>query len=393
MKKKRIVYITYHNIADLNAGDKIVSYSFLKQIADSHEVCLFNILDEGKYSPDSLSLIEKTVPSYKFCYAIKEAPYIAIFKSLFLFKPFAFTRNKNRFSISRKLQETIKEFNPDILIWDHFRTIAYFDIKLLAFKNLIIQHNNEQILYWQRGKNQKELFRKLFLYWQAFCVGKINSKIECLFAKSIYISSYDTKQKNINSVKLHLLKKLNLYFHHNSFHLKKNKKFDLLFLGSLDWDPNITGIIWFMDKVYPLLPNNIKVAIVGKNPTAKIYNYKNEGVEIFPNVASVESYYQSSKIFISPILTGGGINIKILEALSYGIPIVASSHSLRGYEGIDFIKHCVKPDEFASEILKLLNNWEYYCSLSKEEMKYYKNYNELATSELLNALLETDTNK
>ena len=393
MKKKKIVYITYHNIADLNAGDKIVSYSFLRQIAENHEVYLFNILDEGKYSPASMSLIEDIVPFYQFCYAIKETPYIAILKSLFLFKPYAFTRNKNRSSISQKLQETIKEFNPDIIIWDHFRTIAYFDIKLLALKNIIIQHNNEQVLYKQRGKNQKELFRKLFFYWQAFWVGKINSKIESLFIKNIYISSYDTEQKSNNSEKLYLLKKLNLYFHHNIFQLKEDKKFDLLFIGSLDWEPNITGIMWFMDKVYPLIPKNITVAIVGKNPDTKIYDYKYEGVEIFPNVASVEYYYQSSKVFISPILTGGGINIKMLEALSYGIPIVASSHSLRGYEGIEFMKCCNEPDEFAKEIMKLLNNWEYYCSLSENEIKYYKNYNELATSELLSTLIETDTIK
>ena len=112
-----------------------------------------------------------------------------------------------------------------------------------------------------------------------------------------------------------------------------------LFVGTFDYPPNKDAALFFCHQVLPhlrtLMTVPFKVCLVGRNPDAQVRELVNLGnVEVIGNPASVAPYYHRADISIAPIRAGGGTRIKILEAFSYGIPVVATTI---GAEGLDII--------------------------------------------------------
>lgn len=148
--------------------------------------------------------------------------------------------------------------------------------------------------------------------------------------------------------------------------------YDIIYVGS-DNENNKKSIKWFFEHVYPLLPGNTRICIVGL-----ICNH-------FPSFSNVEKhlfindlsdYYRRSKISICPMLEGTGIKVKVVEALSYGLPVVCN---LRGMDGLPtkIDNGCLKgdtPEEFAGHIKRLLNNPDYYYNISKLSRNTFANY-------------------
>ena len=386
MNKKKIIYICYRNIASLDAGDKIVSYSFIKQLSEIHEIYLINILDEGKYNELELTNLKSIVNSLSiFNEKEKIVTLKSFFESLVSRIPILIARKSRRHKIAHEIKGIVSHFKPDLIIWDHNRVLAYFDDSFFKLNNILIEHNNESELLHQRGKN-KPFPLKMVYYWQSSLIQTMTTYFYSKLNKIIYISSFDVSNLKTIPTKYYRLQKLNLYFQHSAFKLPTSNKKNLIFIGSLEWYSNIEGIKWFIQKVYPLIKENITLTIIGRTPTTDILNLKNDHINIFSNVVSIEPYILNANIFIAPILSGGGINIKILEALSYGIPIVGTSHSFRGYDELDFLRGCNDPVEFADEIDRLLNESEYYKDIYNEELSYYSKYQELSKNELIKAI-------
>lgn len=382
--KRKVVFITYRNIAEINSGDKLYSYSLLLDLIDEYDVLLINITENDYNESDLIRLKSKCKGNCSFFKEKKCNSLIASVKSIFTLDLFMHVNKRFRKRNRKNIVEEVKKNNPEVIIWDHLRSLAYFDDSFLNYNNVLIQHNNEECLYFNRIKSFN-VFKNVFLFIQYLYVKKINRFIYANFNKVLFISSYDIERVKINP-KNFLIKYLNLRFEHSYYEVDKIKKYDLLFVGSLDWDPNVEAIKWFISEVFPLLPSDTTMAIVGRNPSKNIYKLVNDKISIYANVLSVENFYLNSKIFISPILTGAGINIKIFEALSYGIPIVGTKHSFRGFPINEKLKWCTNPEEFVCEIVKLLNQKVYYNSLYENQLSYYEDYVNKSKGQLSNIL-------
>lgn len=383
--RHKILFISFRNIASLNSGDKIASYSFLKTISKHHSVHFVNILDEGNYSQsDIFNLNSLNLDGYHLFSSKRRIPFVAGILSLFFLEPYMFSSKGNRRYIKDQIDIIANEYLPKFIVWDHLRSTAFFSSNLRIFFNVLIQHNNETELYKQRA-NEAKYFRKLFLKSQAFFCSITENYFFDNFYKVLFISKYDLSNSIKDRSNIVVLDKLKLDFFHRSFDVDGLKAYDLLFIGSLDWEPNIDAVLWFVEFVFPLLPENTKIAIVGRNPSEAIKSIKIDEIDIYSNVPSVEEFYLNSKVFISPMRLGGGINIKIFEALSYGIPIVGTPHSFRGFPYVDFLNLTSDPRSFSSEIVRLLNDPIYYDFIHQSEVQYYNNYNHLSEIELIEA--------
>lgn len=135
---------------------------------------------------------------------------------------------------------------------------------------------------------------------------------------------------------------------------KPNSTIDIFYVASNN-PHNLNAAKWFFDKVYPLLPKNIQITVVGR---------VNQVIPDLPNVTKVtfaedlKDYYEKTKITICPMLTGTGLKIKVVESLSYGIPVVCNE---RGVDGLSskINNGCLvsnNPKEFSNYIIELLNN-------------------------------------
>ena len=110
-----------------------------------------------------------------------------------------------------------------------------------------------------------------------------------------------------------------------------------LFIGTLDYEPNILGLKWFINTIFPrikYLNVNSRLIVVGRYPIEDIIKLCSEtpGVELHADVPEVLSYYEKSGIFIVPILSGGGTRIKILEAAIAGRPVFSTPFGAYGLD-------------------------------------------------------------
>ncbi|QNN42075.1 glycosyltransferase [Pedobacter roseus] len=144
-----------------------------------------------------------------------------------------------------------------------------------------------------------------------------------------------------------------------NLHSDAEKTFDLIYVAS-DNIHNQKAANWFFNDVYPLLPANLQICIIGQI---------NEHLSIkAPNIITVNfaedlsPYYQKAKVALCPMLSGTGTKIKVVEALSYGLPIVCNT---RGIDGLinKTDNGCLVSDdpvEFGNNIMKLLTDESEY---------------------------------
>jgi polysaccharide biosynthesis protein PslH len=134
----------------------------------------------------------------------------------------------------------------------------------------------------------------------------------------------------------------------------------LVFLGSMDWRPNIDAIRWFAADVLPLIRRRrpeCSLAVVGRRPTPEIQRLAEAArIHVTGTVPDVRPYLWESAVSIVPLRIGGGTRLKIYEAMAARVPVVSTTV---GAEGLDVrdgenIALADSPQAFAERCLALL---------------------------------------
>lgn len=141
-------------------------------------------------------------------------------------------------------------------------------------------------------------------------------------------------------------------------------------LGSMNWMPNLEGMKWFLENVWPqvlLSRKDIIFRIAGREMPDWIKNYGLPNVIVDGEVADAYSYMKEKRIMVVPLFSGSGIRIKIIEGMMAGCAIITTT---LGAEGIDYEnrKHLIisnNSDEFVKAIFELVDNPEKVNELGK----------------------------
>lgn len=137
----------------------------------------------------------------------------------------------------------------------------------------------------------------------------------------------------------------------------------ILSLATMMYPPNVDAVCWFARDIYPLVQQAVTDArfyVCGQRPVAEVRALpaQNPTIEVTGYVPDVQPYIARSACLIVPLRSGGGMRVKILEALAWGIPIVSTTV---GYEGIDLTpgEHLLvadTPQDFAAAVASLLRD-------------------------------------
>jgi len=153
------------------------------------------------------------------------------------------------------------------------------------------------------------------------------------------------------------------------------------YLGALDWQPNIEGLYWFIQKVWPLLRHqnpNITLQIAGRNASKRLQQDLSNaiGVEFLGEIPNAEIFLTQQSALVVPLWSGSGIRVKIIEGMSLGLPMVVTSMALEGIEAIDGEQLLVAntPEDFAAKINTLLSNRQQAAilGLKAQEFTYHQ---------------------
>jgi glycosyltransferase involved in cell wall biosynthesis len=161
------------------------------------------------------------------------------------------------------------------------------------------------------------------------------------------------------------------YFCAERFCKETHCDFDLLIIGS-DNELNRKGLQWFIREVAPRLPAGIRIAVSGK--ISRFVEGKNSIVRL-DYVEDLEELYSRSLIACCPVIGGTGLKIKVVEALSFGKPVVTTPWGLVGMLQKEE-NGCLSRnngEEFAGAIQQLVNDPGAYRKQQDLAKQFFKN--------------------
>lgn len=137
-------------------------------------------------------------------------------------------------------------------------------------------------------------------------------------------------------------------------------------IGSMDWRPNQDGVMWFLEKVWPLVINQnpaLRFIVAGKNIPDIFYAYAGSNVIVAGRVPDAAAFMHANELMVVPLLSGGGMRVKIIEGMAAGKTIVSTSI---GAEGINCTHgHNILLADTQEEMAETIVN----CFRQKEEMQ------------------------
>ena len=150
----------------------------------------------------------------------------------------------------------------------------------------------------------------------------------------------------------------------------KQKRTDIVFVGSMDYHANIDGAIYFCTEIWPrlhALAPQLRLMIVGSRPSDEVRDLaRAPGVVVTGTVDDVEPYYRGALAAIVPLRIGGGTRLKILEAMAAGVPVVSTSIGAEGLAvnaGVNILL-ADTPEETTRGLMELYESYDTWQRVS-----------------------------
>jgi polysaccharide biosynthesis protein PslH len=143
------------------------------------------------------------------------------------------------------------------------------------------------------------------------------------------------------------------------------------FLASFNHQPNVDAALYFAQEIFPLVraqAPGAEFVVAGKNPPAALVALQGSGVCCLGFVDEVAAFYQSVDLVVAPIRFGGGIKLKVLEAMACGKAVVTTSVGAEGIaeSGAGALLIADDPVTFSEAVLALLADPAHSAALGKE---------------------------
>lgn len=242
-------------------------------------------------------------------------------------------------------------------------------------KWVIFLHNVNSVLFQRRSAFEPAFLVRRYASIDARRMASLERRICHRAAHVIAISEHDadtmrTLYSAPRVTALHIGVDAD-FFSRAAAGLKTLPRFDLVFVGSMQWLPNVDAVQWFAEKVLPLIRQRrpqCTVAIVGQQPDEKIVDLarRDSGITVTGTVDDIRPWLWGGSVFIVPIRYGSGVRNKILQAMAAGIPVVSTTV---GAEGLpvtspEHLQITDDPARFAESCLLLLDDPEKTARLS-----------------------------
>jgi glycosyltransferase involved in cell wall biosynthesis len=167
----------------------------------------------------------------------------------------------------------------------------------------------------------------------------------------------------------------------------------LLFIGGFQHPPNVDAMLWYAREILPhvrRLLQGVKTYVVGSRVPASVRSLAAEDFAILGHVPDIDPYLAGCRVSIAPLRYGAGVKGKINSAMSYGLPVVATTPSVEGMHlahGRDVLV-ADEPEAFAAAIARLYEDrvlWERLSAAGRENVE--RHFSRAVARESLGALL------
>lgn len=240
--------------------------------------------------------------------------------------------------VEDKLIQILQENIFDLIVIESTFLLLYVDLfrKYSDAKIILRSHNVEYRIWKQSSKKEKSFlkkyyFAKLSLQLKKFELEHLN-KVDGVFC----ISEQDKEFFRRRGVKTRM-EVIPVFMEVKDGYEVDYDCNDFFYIGSMNWKPNIEAVKWIVSAIVPKykkINSEVKFHIAGSNMSKQMKAMGNKNVIFHGRVDDVFDFMSKHGTLIVPLKTGSGIRIKILEALSIGVPIISTD---KGKEGINMI--------------------------------------------------------
>jgi polysaccharide biosynthesis protein PslH len=284
-------------------------------------------------------------------------------RKVFSSKPYTLN-NYCRGKAVRALEELLKSESFDLVVAD-FLNAAGLLPERLQIPVVIFTHNVEALIFRRHWEvSQNPLWKAM--YWYEY---KRTEHIERKYlSKASHVLAVSQTDKDYFAGFMDPQKITVIPTGVDTDFFKPSKGAEvhpnsLVFTGSMDWAPNEDGILYFVERVLPLVREQIPdvtLQVVGRSPSQRVRSLMDidTNIRVTGRVEDIRPYVQQASVYIVPLRVGSGTRLKIFEAMSMAKPVVSTSVGAEGLP-VTHGKNILLADDpavFASNIVSLLQN-------------------------------------
>jgi glycosyltransferase involved in cell wall biosynthesis len=165
--------------------------------------------------------------------------------------------------------------------------------------------------------------------------------------------------------------------------VRNKNSFNILFLGAYNHPPNRNSFKYIIDKILPELiktTKQFKIHIIGSNTEKfqkQLNNYKyRDSILLRGFVEDINNVFDDMDIALFPILYGGGIKTKVIDAMAAGLPVLTTPQGVMGLDGLpqNSVGVGTTTNEILSELNSLMDNYSLRLKRSKMGKDYIENH-------------------
>ncbi len=332
-----ILWVKAGKLLPVDTGGKIRSYNILRHLARLHDVTLLSYYG-GRRDHAYESDIARELPGAETVYTAgldgsamaQSVEYLRLFLQA---APFAVSKFTHK-DVKRKVADAMQTRKFDVIVCDFLSASLNFP-KDLTIPTVLFQHNVESSLWLRLATTESSLPRRVAYKVEARKMAEYERATIRRFHHVIAVSEYD-RQQMLAMDPACSISVVPTGVDTEKYRVAPPATSDppkIVFLGSMDWEPNIDAVHYFCRDIFPRIRAEFPRAlfqIVGRNPHSSVRQLASDSVEVTGTVPSVAEYLSAATLVVVPLRIGGGTRLKIFEAMATGKAVISTTIGAEG---------------------------------------------------------------
>jgi glycosyltransferase involved in cell wall biosynthesis len=277
-------------------------------------------------------------------------------------------------SIKRKVQYHIIGIDPDHVFCQLIRAAEY--VRALPFQKTLDYMDVFSEGMAQLARRNKWL--GIFYRWEAKRLAAYERTLYKDFDRHTIISAQDKERLKLPSKQFIEVIPNGVDERFEKTELNPQPSYDLVFVGNLGYNPNIAAVKYLAGQILPELTRRgrkVKLLIAGARPVNSVAALdKNENITVAGWVPDIREAYRDGRIFVAPMISGLGLQNKILEAMSMGLPCITTTMVNNAIGAVDREQILIADnvEKFADHIIMLLDHPEIRDRIARQGKEFVR---------------------
>ena len=294
--------------------------------------------------------------------------------------------------------KTLKSESFDIILLESLFTTPYIEtLKTYSSAKIILRSHNLEYIIWKRlSKESTNPAKKIYLKLLSSQLKQYELDIFNKIDGIATISEEDKRKYNeLNCpVKIETIP-FGIETQKYKVSRNENKALKFFHIGAMDWKPNLEAVSWLLNEIWPRIQKqipNAELHLAGKNMPDWLFKNSKHNIFNHKEVKDSSKFIIENDIMIVPLLSAGGIRVKIIEGMAYGKAIISTQIGAEGinYKSGENIIIANDPEDFSEKVKRISSKELDYIKIGQKAREHVtNNYDQQIISKKLISFFES----